>query len=421
MKRIGSVFLAACLALCLFLVSASAAGSTYYLSELGMHIDLPEDYIVFTRDTPADDPNFILYGISKEDMDSLLVQQDIYLNAITSTGDAEVVVNMMDSSLEDFNQLSDSTLKTLASTFTSGYESLGLTLTRSEVYQHSQAKFLKLYFYGPSERGTMYGLQYYTVYDGKSINITLHSFLDEIGADEEGAFLGIVDTVRFDTAPQLNDPPAETEAFVYTDLNTGLSFTVPANWVEEPLNEEREHITAAFVSNVNPGLCIFFSSEDFWGGLSADVQSLYPRAEADNSLFTKADIAYIYGCEESEVSTVYFGDRAYFSAETTDTGTLYGLTATTNSIVFFRCENGYVYTFRFFDTQESPYYEDFESLMNSVTYPLADTSAMTYPKVLPNSTFPIEPEVTSAPSSETLYRHFTPANLLLSLVVTGGV
>ena len=73
MKRIGAVFLAACLALCLFSVSASAAGSTYYLSELGMHIDLPEDYIVFTRDTPADDPNFILYGISKEDMDSLLV------------------------------------------------------------------------------------------------------------------------------------------------------------------------------------------------------------------------------------------------------------------------------------------------------------------------------------------------------------
>lgn len=421
MKRIGAVFLAACLALCLFSVSASAAGSTYYLSELGMHIDLPEDYIVFTRDTPADDPNFILYGISKEDMDSLLVQQNMYLDAITSTGGTEVVVTMIDSPLEDFNQLSDSTLKILASTFTLEYESLGITLLRSEVYQHSQAKFLKLYISQSSEQGTVYGLQYYTVYDGKAINVTLHSYLGEIGAYEEGALLDIVDTVRFDTAPQLNDPPAETEAFVYTDANTGLSFTVPANWVEKPLNEEREYITAKFVSNLEPGLCILFSGEDFLSQLSEEERGLYSRAEADNSLFTKADIAYIYGCEESEVSTVYFGDRAYFSAETTDTGTLYGLTATATSIVLFRCENGYVYTFRFFGRQESTYYKDFEFLMNSVTYPPADTSATTYPKVLPSSTFPIEPEVTSAPSSETLYRRFTPTNLLFSLVVTVAV
>lgn len=399
MKRIGSVFLAACLALCLFSVSASAAGSTYYLSELGMQIDLPEDYIVFTRDTPADDPNFILYGISKEDMDSLLVQQSMYLDAITSTGDAEVVVTMIESPLEDFNQLSDSTLKILASSFTAEYESMGITLLRSEVYQHSQAKFLKIYISRSSEQGTVYGLQYYTVYDGKAINVTLHSYQGEIGAYEESELLDIVDTVRFDTAPQLNDPPAETEAFVYTDANTGLSFTVPANWVEKPLNEEREYITAKFVSNLEPGLCIFFYGEDFWSQLPEEERSLYSRSEVDNSLFTEADIAYMYGCEESEVSTVYFGDRAYFSVEITDTGTLYGLTATATSIVFLRYENGYLYAFRFFDTRESPYYKDFESLMNSVTYPPADTVS----------------------SSGAYLRQFTPANLFFSLVVTVAV
>lgn len=398
MKRIGAVFLAACLALCLFSVSASAAGSTYYLSELGMQIDLPEDYIVFTRDTPADDPNFILYGISKEDMDSLLVQQSMYLDAITSTGDAEVVVTMIESPLEDFNQLSDSTLKILASSFTSEYESMGITLLRSEVYQHSQAKFLKLYISRSSEQGTVYGLQYYTVYDSKAINVTLHSYLGEIGPYEEGALLDIVDTVRFDTAPQLNDPPAETEAFVYTDVNTGLSFTVPANWVEKPLNEEREYITAKFVSNLEPGLCIFFYGEDFWSQLPEEERGLYSRAEADNSLFTEADIAYMYGCEESEVSTVYFGNRAYFSAEVTETTTAYGLTVPTTSIVFLRCENGYLYAFRFFDTRESAYYKDFESLMNSVTYPPAD---------------PVSPEA--------YLRQYTPANLFFSLVVTVGV
>ena len=47
-----------------FSMSAYAAGTTEYtLDELGMTVFMPSDYIVFTRDINANDPNLASYGL----------------------------------------------------------------------------------------------------------------------------------------------------------------------------------------------------------------------------------------------------------------------------------------------------------------------------------------------------------------------
>lgn len=346
--------------------------NTYDLDELGMSIDLPDDLIVFTRNIKSNDPNLSAYGLTKDGLSSVMLEQNVFLNAWDENVNYEITVTMIESPLEDFSQLSDTTLSVLASIPAEEYERVGGTDVMFDIYQHDQTKFIRITFSTPNNGSTVYGLQYQTVHDGKAINITLKSFSGKIGSSKNLLMKNIVDSVHFSIVSQPGEPPAQTAAFTYTDDKSGLSFTVPANWVEAPLNEERDSIDAKFVSNLEEGLSIFFSSTDLWMELTEADKKQLSRSDADNSVFTKADIAEICGCEISDISTTIFSGREYYCAEYTASRTAYGLTVSISVTEYIRFENGYMYTFQFLDMQDSQYYKDFEDLMSSIVYPQLD-------------------------------------------------
>ena len=220
MRKNLSVLLVFCLIFCMFPVLAFAENSTYDLSELGMSIEIPDNHIVFTRNIKSSDPNLSAYGLTKDSLSSLMLERDIYLNAWDKDVNYEIIVTMTDSPIEDLNLLSDTTLKSLDSSLKTTYESAGITYIKSDIYQHNQAKFIKIYISQPNNGGTAYGLQYYTVYNGKAINVTLHSYSGKINSTHETTLKNIVDTVHFDADPQLKDTPTQTDAFIYA--HTGL-------------------------------------------------------------------------------------------------------------------------------------------------------------------------------------------------------
>lgn len=377
MSRIFKVLLSFCLVFCLFPSYAFAANSTYELDELGMSIELPSDHVVFTRDIKANDLNLIAYGLTKDGLSSLMQERSIYLNAWDEDINYEIIVTMLDSPFEDYNQFSNTSLSAFVSALDTEYAGLGITMIRSEFYQHSQAKFAKIYISQPNNGETAYGLQYHTVYDGKAINITLQSYSGKIDSSKEAVLKKIVDTVHFDTEPQFNPPPAQTEAFTYTDPTSGMVFTVPANWVEEPMFKEREFIDIKFVSNLEEGLAIIFASEDMLSdsfleesGVSGFEKLLVSRSDLDNSMLTKADVAAMYGESESAVSMVTYGNKEYFIYETVQSGSAYGMTVKVPMTILVRCENGFMYMFQFCGTKDNPYYGDFVALLNSVKYPV---------------------------------------------------
>ena len=201
MKRSLMVFLILCLAFSLLSPAAFAAGSSYKLDELGMSIELPQDYIVFTRDIKSNDPNLSAYGLTRDELYSLMVDGCIYLNAWDKDLNYEIIVTMTDSPVEDFNLYSDTALMDLASSAEDEYRNYGITYIKSELYQHSQAKFIKIYISQQSNGSTVYGLEYSTVYNSKAINITLQSYSGKINSSKEAILKEIVDSVRFDTAP----------------------------------------------------------------------------------------------------------------------------------------------------------------------------------------------------------------------------
>ena len=214
MKKILTSVLLVCLLIIIITTVAFAVGTdTYKIDELGMSIAIPSDYVVFTRDIDANDPNLSLYGLTKDSMSSLLSSSNVYLNAWDSDVNYEIIVNMIDSPLGDFNKISDTALSILATSLESEYIKSGITSLKSEVYQHAQAKFLKIYISQPIADSTIYGLQYSTVYANKAINITMQSYSGTINVSKENILKSIVDSVVFDTQPDFKQTTSQSTVY----------------------------------------------------------------------------------------------------------------------------------------------------------------------------------------------------------------
>ena len=326
---------------CLLLAaSANAAEQVYVLEELGMSIKLPSDMVVFTRDLDENDPTLAAYGLTKSEMQQLMTDGDMYLDALFKDDGYEITVTMVDSPLRDYNLYSNTELETLRPLWESELENAGIILESLELYQHEQAKFCVFQISQPTEILTAYGLRYHTVYADKAIGITLQSYDEEADPDKKAVFKEIIDGIAFHTEPQKKNEITPADAFVYVDPLSGMEFTLPENWVEENLSKDREFLSAKFISNEEEGLCILFGSEDMWSSLSENDKKGLSRKDLNNTLLTKSDYAEMCGCSASDVEMVSFAGKEYFCAEASSTEDVYGLTITATMTQYLRCENG---------------------------------------------------------------------------------
>lgn len=366
MKKI-LCFLFAIIMLFTIHVSVFAASNTYALDELELQITIPTGYSVITRDTPASDPIFSDLGTTKSALISRFESSNIYLNAISDTYNEEVVVTMMENSLSNFSSLSDTTLNTLASTLVSQYTDYGINVSKYDIYQHSQAKFVRLYFTDTGK--TVHGLQYYTIYDGKAMNFTMRSYEGSLSSRQETAIKTIVDSIKYDKAPPVADQGEDTNSFLHTDTDSGVTFTVPANWKQEAFSKDREFIDVKFVSTKEDGCTMIYGSTDMWSQTSASDRVGYTRSDLNNSAFTKSDIAEMYSTTADKISTVTYNGIEYFKGETNYTSDAYGVDITVKMTQLVYIDNGWMYMFQFGGTSTHKLYSDFESLLKSVQYP----------------------------------------------------
>jgi hypothetical protein len=346
----------------------------YELEELGLTISIPSDYVVFTRNTSADDPNLSAYGLTKDGLLSFLTESNNYLNAWNDVANQEVFITMVDSPLVDFNLCSDTILAMIATSFEPEYAKMGITVIKTEIYQHSQAKFVKTYISHPNGDATAYGLQYYTVYADKAINIILKSYSGQITSSQESTLKSIVDSASFDTQPQTAETEfVSTTPFTYTDSETQTSFTVPANWVESSLSKTRDYIDVKFVSLEEEGLCIMYGSYDLWNEMTetekAEVRrSGFNRSDMDNSIITKADVAEMYCIPTDDIKMAIYHGNEYYMATVTSSTSAYGADFSVTGTFAIRIDNGYMYFFQFSGTRDNEFFDDFESMLSSVNY-----------------------------------------------------
>lgn len=163
----------------------------------------------------------------------------------------------------------------------------------------------------------------------------------------------------------------DTNSFSYIDTDSGVTFTVPANWKQEELSKDREYIDVKFVFTEEDGYTMIYGSTDMWELMSASEKIGYTRSEFNNSIFTKSDIAEMYNTSADKINTVIYNGVQYFKSESNFSSNIFGMDITVAMTQLVCIDNGWMYMFQFSGTDAHELYSDFENLLKSVQYPTA--------------------------------------------------
>lgn len=349
-------------------VTAFAAPADYKLEKLELTAMIPDGYSVVTRDTAENDPAFKKQGTTKAELMKRFESESIYLLAKSDKYDEEIIFTMDGNTVDNFSLLSDTVLETMALSLAEQFAEMNIEVTDHKIYQHKQAKFIVI-AYKNAEDGSA-SIQYYTIYGSKAINITLTSKEEstaETAARQEQAIKAVVDGVKFDKAPPAAKLEEETDAFSFADADSGVTFTVPENWKQEELTEDKKYIDAKFVSVKEPGCLIMFGSTDLWAKINEAEKKNYARSDMNNSFFTKANIAGMFGLKEDDVTVETYNGIQYYMCEYTASVSA-GFSVKTTQLIYI--DNGWMYVYQFGGKSTHKLFADFETLMNSVEYEL---------------------------------------------------
>lgn len=371
MKKITAMLMAIMLVSNL-VIPARAASEEYVVSEMGISLEIPDEYIVFTRDMDKNDPAFADFDISKETLMDQFDTAHIYLNAVFPNGNEEIVVTMEENIISEFNGLGETSLLMLASTLKDGYEEYGISVSSYDIYHHPQLEFIRIYFNTTDK--TTYGLQYYTIYGGQAMNFTMRSYDGPISGSQERTIQNVVDSVELHFYVPTKTPVEETPAFVHTDPDTGTTFTVPANWSVQPFSKERDILDIQFSCAEDPALMISYASHDLWSELSFFEKLFMSRSKAEELLSSTEYIAEMMEVPESSISKKVFNGKEYYFVETTYATEMYGMNFSSKVNLAVHIEDGWCYMFYFYGESNSPHYDEFVQLVKSVEYGDVGTS-----------------------------------------------
>ena len=358
-------------------ISAFAATDTYELPDLDIKVDISSDYTVITRDTPENSPIFSQLGMTKAALMAYFETSGIYLNAISNQYNEEIVVTMTENIISNLDMISDSEILSMVELWREDFLASGIVISRYDVYHHKQTKFFRIYLTDSTQ--TVHGVQYGTIYNGKAIYFNMRSYEGSLSSRQETAIKTIVDSIEFKNAPSGTVSGEDTEPFVYTDQENGMTFTVPANWKQGEFTKKPEHLDAKFDSTKFPGYTMIYSSSDLWIELSFAEKLGITRADVDNSIYTLQDVAQMFKTTLDKVSTVSYDGVEYFRGEMQQEVDVDGTKVSVTMTGLVRVENGWMYMFQFGGTSADKLYSDFESLVKSVKYPAASTEAGSTP------------------------------------------
>lgn len=195
---------------------------------------------------------------------------------------------------------------------------------------------------------------------------------------------------------------AASQSFIYTDSITKISFTVPQGWKEKAHSKEYDVFIAEFVPDEEDGTCILYGWSDVWFELSDSDKKVLTRADLGNDNLSKELVAETSGLNKSEVSTVTYNGKTYYTYSTRNSTESYGATLKNTITYLTYLDNGYVYSFLYSisNNYSGYHYSDFEKIIKSINYPQT------------TKTF------NATDTTTDLWAKYTPGNILLSLIFT---
>lgn len=355
-------------------LSVLASTSTIRTEDLILSLTIPDSYTVLNENTADDDPFLEMIGMSKNEMLTYFAENNLYLDCFPDDGSEEIAVSIVDLNMDDYNfdLFSVSELNEMASSIADVIVGAGFNVDECGIYEGTQANFLRVSGY--YEETDMLHIIYMTIINGNSITITLGSYLGEITTEQETTMEAIINSVQF-ASTAAADPAVYVKSFVYTDIKTGVSFTVPENWEQREFSKERQFLDVKFASLENEGTTIIYGSNDLWELLSDSEKLAIERSDIDQH-FNKNNIASVIGLivDDGNISTVEYNGIEYYKINSTVTNNDYGFPITISTTFIIHLENGWLYLFELAESPSSDLSADFEQLLESVHYPAVMSS-----------------------------------------------
>ena len=232
MKKLLCSLLAFCL-LSVLSFSLPAAGESassqteppateYAVSGVNLFITIPDTYKVLTRDFEDNDPFLTDNQIDPDALRETFEQGEIYLNALSTLDyQKEVAISWQPheetKDIQSLKTLSELELSTIEKTLDEPIIQNSVTLTYDS---HTREEINGILFFraiGKSTDSTDSAdsvcnlIQYYTVLEGKALNITYNSYDGPIDAQTAAEFDSIVKTIRFTDAATISAAQQEQE------------------------------------------------------------------------------------------------------------------------------------------------------------------------------------------------------------------
>ena len=316
-------------------------------------------------------------------LDAMILYSDInsYLEMFLRKADPMGVDDLSELSSSEASAFSAKVLTELGFGGTYGYSCKTVT-------SQQQYKFVRLEY----EDSGYYLIEYFTTVGGEGYLFTFQGEYEFIEWEYE-QIEKVINSVVF-------DPPSKDSFYNYTESK--VAFIVPKGWTEAPKKEEWEYIDAKFTLDKDNAISINYIFTDFYEELPGAQKTLWSRDELNNSFFSYADVADIFGCDTKDISMVSYGGKEYFMAETLSTATSLNLEIPMTQMLLLEEGNGYFY--QFVGHRDSKYFDDFEFLVSNAKYPTTtDRNSITTQETT---------------KTNNLLQNYTVLNLLVSLIIT---
>lgn len=177
MKRITAIICAIimCAAIALpFAFTAFAESTAYEIDALNMSIPIPDDMIVLTRDSTANDEFFKTFKLNYDTTMSKLTEGNIYLESVTKDSALTLTVTMTKTEdskkIGSYNSLSDEELANIMQKLRENK-----TYKDASPVEYNDIKYICLNMSFKSGKKTVQAQQYNTVMNGENINITIQA------------------------------------------------------------------------------------------------------------------------------------------------------------------------------------------------------------------------------------------------------
>lgn len=177
MKRITAILCAIIMCaviVCPFALTASAESTAYEIDALNMSIPIPDDMIVLTRESTANDEFFKTFKLNYDTTMSKLTEGNIYLESVTEDSALTITVTMTKTEdskkIGSYNSLSDEELANIMQKLRENK-----TYKDASPVEYNDIKYICLNMSFKSGKKTVQAQQYNTVMNGENINITLQA------------------------------------------------------------------------------------------------------------------------------------------------------------------------------------------------------------------------------------------------------